>query len=102
MKARYPLVGVTALLLLLACTLLYSTRSVSAAAEGKITGTIKLNGTPPHQRPIDMSKEPYCAKAHASTPVTTETVVVGPGGGLKWVVLYVSEGLDAGSASRIP
>ena len=102
MKAGYKFLAITSALLVLAFSLLYSTRRVSAAAEGKITGTIKLNGTPPHQRPIDMSKEPYCAKAHASTPVTTETVVAGSNGGLKWVVVYISEGLDAGTASRVP
>src|SRR5213080_1976937 len=78
MKAHYPVAGYLALLLILALGLLYSTRSVSAAAEGKFSGTIKLDGTPAHQRPIDMSKEPNCQKAHAGHPVTTETVVTGP------------------------
>jgi hypothetical protein len=78
------------------------TLNVSAAATGGITGTIKLDGTPPHQKPIDMSKEPACAKEHANSPVTTETVVVGPNGGLKWAVVYISEGLDAGTASLVP
>jgi len=64
--------------LLLAFSLLFSTRNVSAAAEGKISGTIKLEGTAPHQKPIDMSKEPSCQKIHEGHPVTTETVVAGP------------------------
>ena len=75
MKACYKFAAASAALLLLAFGLLYSTRSVSAAAEGKITGTIKLDGTAPHQKPIDMSKEPFCAKEHASSPITTETVI---------------------------
>src|SRR2546425_528623 len=87
MKAHYPVAGSLALLLILALGLLYSTRSVSAAAEGKITGTIKLDGTPAHQRPIDMSKEPNCQKAHAGHPVTTETVVTGPNNTLQYVVV---------------
>src|SRR5580658_5850719 len=66
--------------------------SVSAAGEGKITGTVKLDGTAPHMKGIDMSKDPYCAKAHASDPGHLETVVVGSGGGLQNVVLYISEG----------
>ena len=37
-----------------------------------------------------------------ANPVTTETVVVGPKGGLKWVVVYLSDGLDAGPASQVP
>jgi hypothetical protein len=71
-------------------------RRVSAAppAGTSVTGTIKLDGTPPHERPIDMSKEPSCAQQHASNPVRTESVVVGANGGLQNVVVYVSEGLS--------
>ena len=90
MTACYKFVGLASALLLLAFGFLYSTRSVSAAAEGKITGTIKLQGTPAHQRPIDMSKEPNCQKAHAAHPVTTETVVTGPNNALQYVVGYIS------------
>ncbi len=102
MKASYKFAAMTLTLLLLAYGVLYSTRNVSAAAEGKITGTIKLDGTAPHQRPIDMSKEPFCAKEHASKPVTTETVVAGPNGSLKWVVVYISEGLPVAAANQVP
>jgi plastocyanin len=101
MKGRYQLAAIGSVLLLLAITLLYQTGSVSAAAGSKITGTIKLDGTPPHQRPIDMSKEPTCAAIHKDKPVTTESVVVGPGGGLQFVALYISEGLDAAASSQV-
>jgi plastocyanin len=70
---------------------------VNAAGEGKITGAVKLAGAAPHMRGIDMSKDPFCSKAAASAPAHLETVVVGPGGGLENVVLYISEGLT-GSA----
>ncbi len=76
-------------------------QKVSAAGEGKITGTIKLDGTPPRQRPIDMSKEPSCAKIHESNPVHTENVVVGAGGGLQYVVVYISDGLTGNEASAV-
>ena len=76
--------------------------SVSAAGEGKITGTVKLDGTAPHMKGIDMSKDPYCSKAHASDPAHLETVVVGSGGGLENVVLYITEGLPAAAASEVP
>jgi hypothetical protein len=75
---------------------------VSAAAEGKISGTVKLDGTAPHMKGIDMSKDPYCSKAHASDPAHLETVVVGSGGGLENVVLYISEGLPASASSEVP
>lgn len=71
----------------------------SPAFSASITGTIKLDGTPPHQRPIDMSKEPSCAKMHGATPVTAESVVADANGGLKNVVVYISEGLSGAAAS---
>jgi hypothetical protein len=75
---------------------------VGAAGEGKITGTVKLEGTAPRQKPINMSKEPYCDKLHAGHPVTTESVVVGPNGGLQDVVVYISEGLSGAAATQVP
>jgi plastocyanin len=75
-------------------------QSVSAAGEGKITGTIKLDGTAPHQKPIDMSKEPSCAAQH-STPITTEAVMTGANGALENVVVYISEGLSGAAASAV-
>src|SRR5271165_2644493 len=75
---------------------------VKAAGEGSITGTVKLNGTAPHMKGIDMSKDPYCVSQHKDKPATLENVVVGPGGGIENVVLYLSEGLPAGAASAVP
>ena len=58
---------------------------------GSISGKVTVEGTPAKALPIDMSKEPDCAKQHA-TPITTETVVVGPGNALVNVVVYISQG----------
>jgi hypothetical protein len=99
MKAGYKIATMSLALMVLAFGFLYSGKSVSAAAEGKITGTIKLDGTPPRQRPIDMSKEPSCAKIHESNPVHTENVVAGTNGGLQNVVVYISEGLTGNEAT---
>ena len=71
---------------------------VAAAASGQITGTVKLDGVAPKAKVIDMSKEPSCAKVHASTPATMENVVVGPAGGLANVVIYLSEGYTGSDA----
>lgn len=101
MKISYKFAGPLAMLVVLSLGLLYSTRSVSAAAEGKITGTIKLDGMAPHQKPIDMSKEPSCAQQHAAHPITTETVVAGGNGGLANVVVYISEGLTGAAAEQM-
>ena len=58
---------------------------------GTVSGKVTYTGTPAKQKPIDMSKEPSCAKQHA-TPVTNETVVTGPNNALENVVVYVSSG----------
>jgi hypothetical protein len=75
---------------------------VDAAAGGSIAGTVKLSGTAPHMRGIDMSKDPYCVKQHENSPVKMENVVVGSGDGLQNVVLYISEGLTGNEASAVP
>lgn len=88
-------------LLLLAVGAMILGQKVSAAppSGGSVSGTVKLDGTPPHERSIDMSKEPSCAKEHASNPVKVESVVVGPNGGLQNVVVYVTQGLSGNEAS---
>jgi len=92
MSTRYNFAAVLSVVVLIFCAALIVNQKVNAAAEGKITGTVKLEGTAPHMKGIDMSKDPYCAKAHASDPGHLETYVVGADGGLANVVLYVSEG----------
>lgn len=89
---------------LLCCAALILGPRVSAAGEGKISGTVKLDGTAPHMKGIDMSKDPFCVKAHANDPAHLETVVVGSGGGLENVVLYISEGWSGSStvATNVP
>ncbi len=101
MKNWYKCAGTLTVLVLLGLALLYSGPSVGAGSGGKITGTIKLEGAPAHQRPIDMSKDPVCAQQHTGNPVRTETVVVGPNGGLEYGVVYISEGLPAGAANAV-
>jgi len=64
---------------------------------GTISGKVTYTGTPVKQKPIDMSKEPSCAKQHA-TPVTTETVVAGANNTLQNVIVYISAGADDANA----
>lgn len=102
-KRRYSMFAaiLTALLLVGVCTVNLN-KKVNAAAEGSITGTVKLSGTAPHMRGIDMSKDPYCSKAHASDPAKMETVIVGADQGLQNVVLYISQGLSGNEAASKP
>ena len=87
---------------LVACGALVLGGNVKAAGEGKITGSVKFTGNAPHMKGIDMSKDPYCVKAHADNPAHLENVVVGGGGGLQNVVLYISEGLPASALAEAP
>ncbi|MFY9904142.1 MAG: carboxypeptidase regulatory-like domain-containing protein [Terriglobales bacterium] len=104
MKRNYNrlLTVVLTLLVMVGVGVKVGSRKAIAAADGKITGTVKLNGTAPHMRGIDMSKDPYCVKAHANDPAHSENVVVGKGDGLENVVLYISEGLSASELSSKP
>lgn len=90
------------LVLICVGVVLFGYDHVSAAGTGSITGTVKLTGTPPHMRGIDMSKDPYCVKQHENNPAKMENVVVSSGGGLQNVVLYISEGLSGGELSAVP
>jgi len=90
MSNRYNPAVVLSLIVLVGCAALILGQKVNAAGEGKITGTVKLDGTAPHMRGIDMSKDPYCVKANP-TPVHYQNVEVGSGAGLENVVLYISD-----------
>ena len=96
---RFRFAALCLAILLCALGVLILGQKVNAAGGGTVTGTVKLDGTPPHQRGIDMSKEPSCAAIHKDKPATTENVVVGSGGGLANVVVYVSQGLSGNEAA---
>jgi hypothetical protein len=100
MSKRYNFAAVLSAVVLSCCGALILGQKVNAAGEGKITGTVKLDGTAPHMKGIDMAKDPYCSKAHASDPGHLETYVVGADGGMANVVVYISEGLTGGAASE--
>ncbi len=68
-----------------------ATMTSAGPGGGTVSGKVTYEGTPAKQKPIDMSKEPSCAKQHP-TPITTETVVVGPGNSLQNVIVYISAG----------
>ena len=69
-------------------------KTVDASTAGSITGTVNLDGAAPTARPINMSAEPYCAKAHPS-PIVPPEVVTGEKGALANVVVFVKDGLSA-------
>jgi len=62
---------------------------------GKIVGKISFNGNKPDSRPIDMSANPACAKAHPA-PVASEEVMVNGNGTLANVFVWVKNGVPEG------
>lgn len=65
---------------------------VDPAIAASITGTVKLEGTPPALSPIDMSVSPACASANPSA-VVPPVVVTGANATLANVVVYMKSGL---------
>src|SRR5579863_7718933 len=104
MLNRYKFVTVWPVALMMVFAVMVFERGVKAAPPSgpSIAGTIKLDGTAPHQKPIDMSKEPSCAAIHKDHPVTTEGVVAEADGSLANVVVYISEGWSGGDVSSNP
>ncbi len=67
--------------------------SAPAGAAGALNGTIKFDGDALAAQAIQMAADPTCARMHPDA-VMTEFVIVGDGGGLKNVFVYVKEGLE--------
>ena len=60
--------------------------------ESTVTGTIKFEGAPPAARPVRMASDPLCMP-DGPQGTMSEVVVVGQGGGLQNVFVYVKDGL---------
>lgn len=60
------------------------------AGTASITGTIHLDGTPPEREPLDVDRE--CLENRDGPPLS-EAVVANEDGTLRWVFVYVKEGL---------
>jgi len=64
---------------------------VASADAATVTGAVKLAAAAPPMPAIQMSADPYCASQHASAPAKDEEVVVGPGGELENVFVYIKQ-----------
>jgi plastocyanin len=61
---------------------------IDPATAGTVTGRITFAGIPPPAAPIKTASDPNCTE-----PLTTEAVLVGTGGALQNVFVYVKDGL---------
>jgi plastocyanin len=73
---------------------------VDAASAGSVDGTVRFAGAKPSPKPIDMSNDPACVEAHHGRP-HDESLIVGPGGALANVFLYIEKGLE-GKRFEVP
>lgn len=74
-----------------------ATTAVDPATAGTITGRVVLEGTPPKAQTIRVDGDKTCATLVPNAERQTETWVVGDGGGLANVFVYVKTGLEGRS-----
>ena len=67
---------------------------VDPATAGRIHGTVTYRGAKPAATMLLMSAEPTCEAIHKGKPVPDGQLVVGPGGGLANVFVYIKSGLQ--------
>jgi len=60
----------------------------SALEAGSVTGKVTFEGPVPRLRPVDMNADPACAAKH-SAPVAPDILTLGPGKGMKYVLVQV-------------
>jgi plastocyanin len=66
---------------------------VDPATAGNITGKVTFEGAAAEGEAIQMAADPNCARLHSS-PVMTQFMVVGEGGGLANAFVWVKSGLE--------
>src|SRR5688572_3374120 len=66
-----------------------------------VTGIVTFDGKAPALKPLAMDADPACAKKHKA-PVPSEMLVVGTGGTLANIIVYVSKGVPAGKTWPAP
>ena len=98
--SRHKSAVVLAAVFLVCCGALILGQKVNAAGEGKITGTVKLDGTAPHMKGIDMSKDPYCAKAHANDPAQLKPSWLAPTEDCRMWFFTSPDGLTGGALTK--
>ena len=63
-------------------------------AGATVTGKVAFEGTAPTPKPINFGAEKQCAMMHGDKTPTSEDLVVNPNNTVKWVLVYVKEGIS--------
>jgi hypothetical protein len=79
-----------------------TTEAAGPMGTATISGTVKFAGKAPANPKIDMAEEPQCKEKYTTTQPTQLVTVVGPGGGLANVFVYVKSGLAADAKYTAP
>lgn len=66
----------------------------SIANPGTIGGTINFGGDAPEPQLLQMAADPFCVTAHSGAEVVSQRVVINDNGTLRYVFVYIKEGLD--------
>lgn len=67
---------------------------VDPSTAGTLTGRIRYTGRKPARRTIQMDQDPECARLHPNKGMSDESVMVGSGGALANVFVYVKSGME--------
>ncbi len=78
----------------LAAALALGAATVFAADTGEIKGMAKFDGAAPKAKKIKVDADPKCAEMHADHPLMSQEAVVGDGGALAYVFVYVKSGVE--------
>jgi hypothetical protein len=73
----------------------------AVADAATISGTVKFAGAAPNMPTIQMNADPYCQSQHSAAPAKDEEVVVGAGGELANVIVYIKNA-PAGNTTSTP
>jgi hypothetical protein len=69
--------------------------AVDPATAATITGKVNFTGNPPPPPPpIPVTADAYCMAAHKDAPLFPEEIVINGNKTLRWVLVYVSAGLE--------
>ena len=70
----------------------------SPGGGARVSGQVTFSGSVGKLKPYDLSKEPVCAKLHATEPLYPDSLLTGPGNSLRNVVVYISAGAPPSGA----
>jgi hypothetical protein len=74
----------------------------AVADAATLTGTIKFAGAAPTMPTIQMNADPYCQSQHSAAPAKDEEVVVGAGGELANVLVYIKNAPPGAPTTSTP